>query len=82
MTVTIELSAEMERALEDMAAARGVALPDVIRSLLQDHLALPLPSISARQRAEAWRASAEGLPVQPPLSDEAISRTSIYLSRP
>ncbi len=34
--------------------------------------------LSAAERAAEWRASVEGLPLVPPLSDAAISRESIY----
>ena len=78
MTVTIELSAEMERALKDMATARGIAVPEVIRLLLQNQLPPAQPSASPQQRADAWRASTEGLPLGPPLPDAAVARASIY----
>lgn len=34
--------------------------------------------LSPAERAAAWRASVEGLPILPPLSDAAISRETIY----
>ena len=34
--------------------------------------------LSSAARAAAWRASVDGLPLLPPLSDAAISRESIY----
>ena len=73
MTVTIELSAEMESALKRIASARGMALPDAITWLLENQLPLPHPSVSPQGRADAWRASTAGLPLGAPLSDEAIS---------
>jgi hypothetical protein len=35
-------------------------------------------AVSPAERTEAWRQSVRGLPHTPPLSDEAISRESIY----
>jgi hypothetical protein len=78
MTVTIELKPETEAGLAALAAARGVALPQYVRELLESQLPPGGPPISAAERAAAWRASAIGLPISPPLSDEAISRSSIY----
>jgi hypothetical protein len=34
--------------------------------------------MSPAERAAAWLASTEGLPLTPPLSDEEISRESLY----
>jgi hypothetical protein len=82
MTVTIELSAEMEHALNALAEMRGVALPEVIRGLLESQLSKTGSRTSAEERAKGWRASTKGLPSGPPLSDEAISRENIYGSRP
>jgi hypothetical protein len=35
-------------------------------------------TLSPVERARLWRESAKGLPHTPPLSDEAVSRESIY----
>jgi predicted transcriptional regulator len=81
MSVTIELSDEMETALNALALARGVPVPDVIRSLLESQLPQSISQLSAAERAEAWRTSTRGLPLGTPLSDESVSRSSIYGSR-
>ena len=45
-------------------------------------LIVPAPAaLSPAERAALWRESIKGLPPTPPLSDEAISRESIYDSR-
>jgi hypothetical protein len=38
-------------------------------------------TLSAAERAAAWRESVKGLPRNKPLSDEAISRESIHAAR-
>lgn len=78
MTVTIELSAEIEAGLAALAKAHGLALPDYLQHLLEEQVAVRAAELSAAERAAEWRASADGLPLVPPLSDAAISRESIY----
>jgi hypothetical protein len=81
MTLTIELNAEMEARLNALAGARGLETREFVREFLETQLP-PAPSaMSAEQRAAAWRAITPGLPTGLPLSDEAISRASIYASR-
>ena len=81
MTVTIELSPELEAGLAALAAAQGVAVPEYVRSLLEEQVSVRAEDLSPADRAEAWRASVEGLPLRPPLSDAAISRDTIYDAR-
>ncbi len=79
MSVMIELPPEVEAGLAVQAEARGVPLPQYLRQLLEEQVqrgrggALPPAA-----RVAAWRASVKDLPHTPPLSDEAISRESIY----
>jgi hypothetical protein len=77
MTVTIELSAEIEAGLAALAEARGLALPQYLLRLLEEQVSIRPVVLSPAERAAAWRASVEGLPHLPPLSDAAISRESI-----
>jgi len=42
---------------------------------------IPVGPLSPAERAALWRNSAGGLPHTKPLSDEAISRESIYADR-
>jgi hypothetical protein len=77
MTVTIELSPELEASLAALAAARGVGLPEYVQHLLEEQVSVRA-DLSPAERAAAWRASVKGLPLRPPLSDAAISRDSIY----
>lgn len=78
MTVTIELSAEVEASLAALAKAHGLPLPEYVQHLLEEQVAAHAAQLSAVERAAEWRASVEGLPLVPPLSDDAISRESIY----
>ena len=80
MSLTIELEPAEHARLESLAQQRGVPLQDFARELL---------GLSSRSRAsqrmtdDEWEAIeaelAEGIdPAIPPLSDEAVSRCSIY----
>jgi hypothetical protein len=82
VTVTIELSPEIEADLAILAAAHGLPLPEYVQKLIADQMpGREAKTLSPAERAAAWRASVEGLPIRPPLSDEAISRDSIYDAR-
>lgn len=79
MSVTIDLPPEIEADLAAQAAAQGVSLPEYLAHLLEERAAPGAASpMSPAERANAWREAAKGLPHTPPLSDEAISRESIY----
>jgi hypothetical protein len=86
MTVTIELSPEREAALQAKAQARGVTVQQLMLDLV-DQLAPPA-SIAHLQKSNpqewfrqfrAWADSHD--PNLPVLSDEAMSRESIYPDR-
>ena len=87
MTVTIELPPELEAGLLAQAKAEGLPLPIYVQRLLQ--IQFPQTQFPAgatalmtpAERAAAWRESVVGLPHTPPLSDQAISRESIYGDR-
>jgi len=78
MTVTIELSAEIEAGLAALAKVHGLPLSDYVQHLLEEQVAIRAAELSAAERAAEWRASVDGLPLVPHLSDAAISRESIY----
>jgi hypothetical protein len=80
MTVTIELNPVMEASLSALAAAQGVELAQLVERLLENQLLLAATPMSAAERAAVWRALPD-LPIRPPLSDEAVSRASIYDAR-
>jgi hypothetical protein len=90
MTVTIELPADVEAGLRAQAQAHGLDVSDYVRDLVREHVAAraatsahsahDLPPEEWVRRFEAWTHSHAGdqLPV---LSDDAISRESIYRER-
>ncbi len=82
MRVTIELSPEIEADLVAQAKARGLPLPQYVQHLLRQQVLVRTGvALSPIERAALWRESVKGLPHTPPLSDEAISRESIYGNR-
>ena len=82
MTITIELPAEIEASLAVLAAERGMALQNYLQHLLEERVQpRKSASLSPGERARLWRELAEGVPHTPPLSDEAVSRESLYDAR-
>jgi hypothetical protein len=78
----IDLPPDIEADLAAQADAHGVPLPEYLRHLLEEHASAGTHRVlTPDQRAAAWRAFAENLPRTPPLSDDAISRASIYHDR-
>jgi hypothetical protein len=82
MTVTITLPPDIEADLLAQARAHGLDLPQWVEHVLREQVpAREGAGLSPAQRADAWRESVRGLPHTPPLSDDAISRESIYGDR-
>jgi hypothetical protein len=82
MSVTIDLPPEIEESLAAQAAARGVPLAEHLCRVLAEQAGPPKPRRKTpEERAKHWRESVAGLPDTKPLSDEAISRESIYSER-
>jgi hypothetical protein len=81
MTVIVELRPETEAGLAARAAEQGVSLAQYVRRLLEEQVGSDHTTLSPAARASAWRESAKGLPHTPPLSDEAVSRESMYDTR-
>jgi hypothetical protein len=80
MTITLELPPELEARLVAEATAKGVSVGDVVKAYLYHAAPVQSPKhLSAddieRGLEEAADLIPEGLP---PLSDEAISRESLY----
>jgi hypothetical protein len=78
MTVTIELAPDLEAGLAALAKAHGLGLPQYVQRVLKEQVSVQAGDLSPSERAAAWLASTEGLPLTPPLSDEAISREGMY----
>ena len=85
MIVTLELRPEVEAQLQLQAKTRGLSLQDYLKKVVE----LQATAWAARNSVETvsndeWERGFEALidsfPPQPLLSDEAISRDSIYTS--
>jgi hypothetical protein len=82
MSVKIELPPEIEANLAAQAAAQGIPLPEYLRHVLEEQASAGAGnSLLPEERATVWRESVKGLPDTKPLSEEAISRESIYAVR-
>lgn len=82
MTLTIQLPSDVEADLIAQARAQGLDLPQYVEHVLREQVpARPDSLPSPAERAEAWRQSTRDLPHTPPLSDDAISRESVYSGR-
>ena len=71
MTITLELSPEIEERFLAEARARGLSIEDCLRAFLMEHTAGDW-----EREFRAWAESHDR--ATPPLSDEAVSRESIY----
>jgi len=80
MSVTIDLPPDVEASLAAQAAARGVSLAEHLRRLLVAQARGSGARETPEERVKLWR-DVSGLPDTKPLSDEAISRESIYCER-
>lgn len=84
MTLHIEVSGELEVALREQAVRQGLPADRVAHRVLAEVLT---PSVkdataeSGEERARAFVQWAKSHRDTPPLSDEAISRASIYADR-
>jgi hypothetical protein len=84
MTVTLELKPEVEERIVAEAKARGMSVEEYIQQELEDKSMAPdpsaLPVSDWLQKWNEWLGSHDYIKA-PPLSDEAISRESIYRER-
>ena len=90
MTLTIEVSGELEAALQAQAQEQGLTADRVARRVLA-HVLTPgaeggeeLPPatwLNGKEKAAAFEQWAQGHRDTPPLSDEAVSRASMYPDR-
>ena len=79
MTVTIELTPELQARVEEQAVAQGVSLEAYLLSLIEA-VALPAPGerASLAEFEAAMDSFSEGTETLPVLPEEAFSRESIY----
>ena len=80
MSVTIDLPPATEARLAVEAAELGVPLPQHLRRLLVAQASGSGARETPQESVKLWR-DVSGLPDTKPLSDEAISRESIYAER-
>ena len=84
MAVTLELKPEVEERIIAEAKARGLSVEDYIQRKLEGKSATPdpnaLPFEEWLEKWNEWLHSHDYIKA-PPLSDEAISRESIYRER-
>lgn len=80
MTVTFEIGPETQAGLAELANAGGVTPEEYVRMMVET--AVPRRSdLTPEERAKAWLEAAPHFPYTVPLSDEAISRESMYGDR-
>ena len=83
--MSLNVNPDTEARLVALAQASAVAVDDFLQLVVEEKSGPPnsgaSASLSPAERAEAWRESVKGLPQTKPLSDEAISRESIYSER-
>ena len=86
MTITLNLTPETETRLIAQAAARGLSVEELLKATIDTLLAASEPApttvLSSQERAEKFVNWARSHSIKAsPLSDEAISRESIYRDR-
>jgi hypothetical protein len=86
MTVTLELKPEVEERIVSEAKARGLSVETYILEVLEKESTNGEANFALTATPEEWKkAFLEWVhrprPEHPPLSDEAISRESIYRER-
>lgn len=88
MAITLVLKPETEARLITQAAAKGISVEQYLESLIETNLTIEAEqSLPQKQTTEDWIELLEAfcnnpaLANVPPLSDEAISRESIYRER-
>jgi hypothetical protein len=88
MTIRLDLKPETEARLITQASAQGISVEQYLQSLIENNLPIEIKElISKTETTEDWVNLLEqfcnnpALANIPPLSDEAISRESIYRER-
>jgi hypothetical protein len=83
--MSLNVNPDTEARLIALAQASGVSVDDFLQHVVEEKSGQvnikTSSSLSPAERAAAWRESVKGLPETKPLSDEAISRESIYSDR-
>jgi hypothetical protein len=83
MTITLTLNPELERGLLARARGRGLTLDAYLEELVRKEAALEATTQPAgKEKAQAFIAWTRSHRTTKPLSDEAISRATLYPDRP
>lgn len=78
VSVTIDIRPEIEAGLSALASARGIAVSEYLRQIIEERIPVtPQKEFSKEEKITALN-DVHNLPVTPLLSDEAISRESMY----
>lgn len=80
MALTLKLKPEVQAGLLAEARARGLSLEEYLEQVVRDHAA-SVPGIPMAQWEGEFEAWVMSFPETPLLSDEAISRESMYPDR-
>ena len=83
MTVTLNLNPDVEKGLMALAREEGLSISDYLQEVMVREAArvsIRTPA-TGEEKAEAFLAWAESFPDTPSLSEEAISRDSMYPDR-
>jgi len=82
MILRVELKPETESRIAEQASSQGVSVEEYVQRVLESIISSPLPTTlqERKERFEDWLKSHSHI-TAPPLSDEAISRESIYGER-
>jgi hypothetical protein len=86
MTVTLELKPEVEERIKQKAAEKGLTVEAFIKTVIDADVGVQTEkSFAETATPEEWKKALrdwiENFPPHPVLSDEAISRESIYSER-
>lgn len=82
MTITLNLKSKVEQDLVERAQLRGISVSEYVEEIVTREAGLANKGkASGKQKARAFVEWAENHRHTPPLSDDAISRASLYPDR-
>lgn len=81
MAVTLNLKPETQAGVRILADEQGVSVEDYLVGIVEGTMPARSKAVPPEQRAALWLESAKRFPNTPPLTDEAISRESMYADR-
>ena len=83
--MSLKVKPDIEARIVALAQASGVSVEEFLQRMIEEktgeaNVAATSP-LSPAERVAVWRESVKSLPHTPPLSDDAVSRESIYSER-